>query len=75
MTATRLTVTPGTSSVDSSPEELAFLLANAAERVRTAPKGHLAHCAVRGASAVLRTRLDDRVAVSQGAARDAAEGS
>lgn len=75
MTATRPTVPPGTSSVDRSPEALAFVLADAAERVRTAPEGHLAHCAVRSASAVLRGRLDDRMAVYPGAARDAAEGS
>jgi hypothetical protein len=75
MTAERRTVASEAGSVDSSPEALAFVLANAAERIRTAPEGHLTHCAVLGASAVLRGRLDDRMAVSPEAARDAAEGS
>jgi hypothetical protein len=66
--------TPATTPRDRSPESLALVLAKAAERVRTDPEANLAHCAVRAAAAVLSARLDERMAVSPGAARDATEG-
>lgn len=59
---------------DRSPESLALLLARAAERVRTDPEAHFAHCAVRGAAEVLRARLDERMPVSRGASAGMSRG-
>jgi hypothetical protein len=70
-----ITASTPSQGVDRSPAALAFAIADAAERVRTAPSSHFAHCAVRGASEILRARLDEGLAVSPGVARDAAEGS